>query len=223
MYDNNLLLNIIKNSNEIIIALDLKGKVIFWNKASQKLFGYKKEEVLGKLFPLVKNKSSYELETIISKTKEGKPLSFKTQKITKQGDEINLVFQTNPLYKNNSVIGVSIIVQQPTILKKVCYLPFHVETKQKEPKRTFTVIRDLILTTLENKKKTINQISNDSGVNWRTVEKHLTFLIGKKLISEIFSSEYVRIFELTDQGSCYVKNLKQRKYQEYLKEEYFQK
>ena len=35
--------------------------------------------------------------------------------------------------------------------------------------------------TLTKGRMTINQIAIDSGINWRTVEKHLTYLIGKKL------------------------------------------
>ena len=104
--------------------------------------------------------------------------------------------------------GTAIRVHKTEILKKVGYLPVNIDVKQKEQKRTFHVIRDLILLTLEKDKKTINQLANESGINWRTVEKHLTYLIGKKLVAEIFSSEYVRIFELTELGKLYSKKLK---------------
>ncbi len=58
---------------------------------------------------------------------------------------------------------------------------------------------------LASGQKTINQISNETGINWRTVENHLTYLIGKSLVREAFSSSYVRIFELTAFGKDYLR------------------
>ncbi len=57
-------------------------------------------------------------------------------------------------------------------------------------------------------KKTINQVANESGINWRTVEKHLTYLIGKKIVNELFSSEYVRILELTENGKAHAEQIR---------------
>lgn len=67
-------------------------------------------------------------------------------------------------------------------------------------KRTFHELRYLILTLLLQGQQTTNQISVKTGINWRTVESHLTFLIGKGFVSEVFKSEYVRIFKLTQDG-----------------------
>ena len=86
MFDKDIVLSLVNNSNEAIIAINLDGKVILWNKSAENLFGISQEKVLGKLFPLVKNKASFELETILTKTKEGKPINFKTQKQTKNRD-----------------------------------------------------------------------------------------------------------------------------------------
>ncbi len=208
MSTENLVLNILKDLNEVIIAIDLSGNVIFWNKPAEKLFGYSKEEVLGKFMPLVNNKQSFELETILTKSKEGTPINFKTQKEDRYGNELDLIFSINPIYENKKLVGTSIFIQELEFFKKLNYLQLDIETKVKESKRTFDVIRDLILVTLNTNKKTINQISNESGINWRTVEKHLTFLIGKKLVNEVFSSEYVRILELTQPGIIYINKLK---------------
>ena len=217
MQESELIFNIIKNSNEAIVAIDLNAKVTFWNKSAERLFGYKEKEVLGKSLPFIKNKFSFELETLITKAKEGKSLTFKTTKETKDKNEIELLFSTNPIFKNDAIIGVSAIIQEASLLKKVSYLPFDLEMPHREPKRTFIEIRDLIFLTLKSDKKTINQIASESGINWRTVEKHLTYLIGKKYASEIFSSEYVRIFELTNQGTDYVEKLQKEQIQKHIK------
>ena len=75
-------------------------------------------------------------------------------------------------------------------------------------KRTFIDLRNSILLCLASGQKTINQISGESKINWKTVERHLIFLIGKGWVREAFSSAYVRIFELTAFGKDYLrKNL----------------
>ena len=72
-------------------------------------------------------------------------------------------------------------------------------------KRKFVDIRNPILLCLASGQKTINQISGESQVNWKTVERHLIYLIGKGWVREVFSSAYVRIYELTAFGKDYVR------------------
>ncbi|MBW2999773.1 ArsR family transcriptional regulator [Candidatus Woesearchaeota archaeon] len=71
-------------------------------------------------------------------------------------------------------------------------------------RRPFPQIRKLILLRLSKGQSTINKISTETNINWKTVEGHLTYLIGKGLVREIFSSEYVRIFDLTSKGKDFI-------------------
>lgn len=217
MQENELVINIVKNSKEAIIAIDLTGKVTFWNRSAERIFGYKEKEVLGKSLPIIKDKFNYELETILSKAKQGESLSFRTTKQTKIGDEIEVIINTNPMHQGDSIIGVSAIIQEANLIKKAGYLPYDLITQHREQKRTFVELRDLIFITLQSGRKTINQLSNESNINWRTVEKHLTYLIGKRMVNEVFSSEYVRIFELTKLGQDYLSEMKARELQKHVK------
>ena len=72
-------------------------------------------------------------------------------------------------------------------------------------KRTFIKIRDSILISLASGQKTINQVSNEAQINWKTVERHLIYLIGKGWVREVFSSAYLRVFELTAFGKDYLR------------------
>ena len=72
-------------------------------------------------------------------------------------------------------------------------------------KRTFHEIRNYILMSLAGGQKTINQIASETSINWKTVERHLIYLIGKGWVREAFSSAYVRIFELTAFGKDYLR------------------
>ena len=74
-------------------------------------------------------------------------------------------------------------------------------------KRKFPEIRNILLVALSKGKQTINNLSKEAGVNWKTTENHLTYLIGKGLVSEVFSSPYARIFELTEKGKELVEKL----------------
>ena len=69
-------------------------------------------------------------------------------------------------------------------------------------------MRNYILLSLASGQKTINQISNETKINWKTVDNHLVHLMGKMLVKEAFTSPYARIFELTAFGKDYLrKNL----------------
>ena len=72
-------------------------------------------------------------------------------------------------------------------------------------KRTFIEIRESILLSLASGQKTINQIAGETEINWRTVDNHLIYLLGKSLVREAFRSSYVRIFELTAFGKDYLR------------------
>ncbi len=72
-------------------------------------------------------------------------------------------------------------------------------------KRTFIDLRNSILLCLAPGQKTINQISSETGINWKTVERHLIYLNGKGWVREAFSSAYARIFELTAFGKDYLR------------------
>ncbi len=74
-------------------------------------------------------------------------------------------------------------------------------------KRTFVEIRRNLLSSMKNGKKTINQLASVAGVNWKTTQRHLIFLMGKGFVHEVFSSPYVKIYDLTDKGKEVIKKV----------------
>lgn len=74
-------------------------------------------------------------------------------------------------------------------------------------KRCFAYIRKAILLSIYSDNRTINSISESSNINWRTCENHLTYLCGRGLVKEVFSSRYARIFELTQEGRMYINEI----------------
>ena len=48
--------------------------------------------------------------------------------------------------------------------------------------------------------KTVNQAATETGINWKTVDNHIIHLVGNGYLKEVFTSPYVKIFEITDRG-----------------------
>lgn len=68
-----------------------------------------------------------------------------------------------------------------------------------QKKRTFDILRKKMLRALKGQ-KTVNQLASDTGINWKTVDRHLVYLIGKGFVIIIFESPYVKIYELSEKG-----------------------
>lgn len=83
-------------------------------------------------------------------------------------------------------------------------------------KRTFLYLRHLILIALLKGPQTINQISINSGINWKTAENHLTHLTGKGLIALLYQTPYLKIYQLTDKGRQYLEYVKQKYQKEHI-------
>ena len=67
-------------------------------------------------------------------------------------------------------------------------------------KRVFSEIRRDILRSLSAGQKTVNQISTEAEINWKTVDRHIIHLLGRRQIEAVFVSEYVRIYKITQEG-----------------------
>ena len=73
-------------------------------------------------------------------------------------------------------------------------------------KRKFQEIRKSILQLLKNKKEfTLNQIARSTKINWKTVDNHIVYLIGRGFVKEVFHSPYVRIVQITERGLKQIK------------------
>jgi predicted transcriptional regulator len=67
-------------------------------------------------------------------------------------------------------------------------------------RRDYLTIRLLILLTLSNKEKSVNQIAHDTKINWRTVAKHLEHLTQQGLTQQYYFAQQLKIYALTDKG-----------------------
>ncbi|MEM4524042.1 MAG: PAS domain S-box protein, partial [Archaeoglobaceae archaeon] len=93
------LARIVETSNDAIYSVDINGKIKSWNRTAEKLFGWKKEEIIGKdssiLLPEeIKNETSIILQRISEGQKE---LRFETRRLTKGGEIISVEVTISPI------------------------------------------------------------------------------------------------------------------------------
>ena len=189
LMDDHLLMGVLDSFHCAVFIMDLDLELTFCNRKAVNLFGIKKVDLIGLVNPL-----SLTQEMLSNSYDSIDKKHFDTIRIKfdKQDKAYNVRgYLTKITDSSNNHTGYCMLIRRKVMPKEESLSTY---------KRTFESIRLLILSTLLTKRKTINQVAKDINVNWKTVENHLTYLIGKKKISEIFSSSYVRIFEITDLG-----------------------
>jgi len=105
---------IVDSSDDAIVSKTLKGIITSWNKAAEKLFGYKEKEAIGKhislIIPINRLK---EEDFIISQISQGRKVDhFETIRVTKSGQEIPISLTISPMMdENGEIIGASKIAR----------------------------------------------------------------------------------------------------------------
>ncbi|MFQ6073149.1 MAG: PAS domain S-box protein, partial [Methanosarcinales archaeon] len=114
----NYLASIVTNSADAIIATDLEGKVVSWNKAAERIYGWTEQEVIGKIVPTV---PSPELEEILKKARKREVIiDYETERVHKDGSKIMVTSTISPILDcTGKVIGASGITRDITEKKKL--------------------------------------------------------------------------------------------------------
>jgi two-component system CheB/CheR fusion protein len=103
--------SLIEASPLAILALDRGGVVRVWSPAAERIFGWTRREVLGRVVPTLPEDRSEELDRYLRDTFEGKPLSgVETVRRRKDGSLVDVAIWTsllrNPQDEPESVLGV---------------------------------------------------------------------------------------------------------------------
>lgn len=101
---NQVLEAIINASPLAIIALDEMINLTLWNPAAENMFGWKKEEVLGRPYPIVSEDCREELmENIRSLNEGGSRRTMETHRMHKDGSLIDVSLSTAPMLDRDGV------------------------------------------------------------------------------------------------------------------------
>jgi PAS domain S-box-containing protein len=109
--------SIVESSNEAIIGKSLDGKIMSWNPAAERIYGYSAEEVIGKsisiLIPPEKQKESAE---IVERIKREQIIDrYETTRVRKDGTIVHVSIAVSPIKTSvGKIIGYSTISQDIT-------------------------------------------------------------------------------------------------------------
>jgi PAS domain S-box-containing protein len=121
---------------EAIIATDVEGKVIYWNRAAEKIYGWSAEEMIGQTLAeiLIPEDLREQAAEIRSALREGKPWSGEFPVQRKDGSSFPVHVTDTPVHDDQGnlvgIIGVSTDITEPK----------RAEAKLKESKRRFATL-----------------------------------------------------------------------------------
>jgi two-component system NtrC family sensor kinase len=124
----NFLESVIEKAGDAISVFDLRGNILSWNEGAERIYGHRKEEVLGKRFPEVlyphdpqsRDEEDDLLNQLMARVKQGKVVSnVEVKRKTKDGRDIVTSMTLSPLKDSEGkIIGASRICRDITQLKK---------------------------------------------------------------------------------------------------------
>ena len=94
-----LMAAIVQSSDDAIIGLDLEGRVTSWNRGAEKIYGFSREEMLGRsLSTIIPEDSGHRLDLILEKTRAGAHIErLETLHRRKDGKIINMSLTISPI------------------------------------------------------------------------------------------------------------------------------
>jgi len=105
---------IIASSDDAIVSKDLSGRVISWNPAAQRIFGYSESEMVGQSIRiLIPDDRQAEEDAILGAIGSGKHVpSFETWRLRKDGTPIRVAVTVSPIHDaEGRVVGASKIAR----------------------------------------------------------------------------------------------------------------
>ena len=105
---------IVGSSHDAIIGGDLEGRILSWNRAAQRMYGYTAQEVLGRSVALiVPPDRADELSAFVNRLKRGEGIeNLQTVRIRKDGQPIHVSLTVSPIKDlAGRVVGASTIAR----------------------------------------------------------------------------------------------------------------
>lgn len=112
---------LVENASDAITCIDLNSIVISWNSAAEKMYGYSKEEVMGKKIPIIPEDKGTELPMFFESVIRGNIISnFETRRMRKDGSLIDVSLTISSVKDEaGKIIGFSGISRDITEKKQL--------------------------------------------------------------------------------------------------------
>src|SRR5215213_138510 len=95
-----------------VIATDLEGKVLYWNRAAEEIYGWSSEEALGRRLRdlTVSEESLQRAEEVVSELRAGRAWSGETLLRRKDGSHVPVLGTATPLFDaRGDLVGMIVV------------------------------------------------------------------------------------------------------------------
>lgn len=181
----NHLAGIIEFSEDAIYSTDVPGKVLTWNRGAERLFGYKKNEILGKSLKetTIPRQQMNEFLGNVKRVEDGKDVPFtETIRRTKDGRKIDVLMSVSQVKDGkNDDVSVSVIARDITERKLI----------EKERNELLSELNALIeiapigIAFIDSKYRFVKVNREFAIVSGKSVETHLNQTVSKVLRKDI--------------------------------------
>ena len=130
---------IVDSSEDAIISKDLDGVITTWNRAAERIFGYKAEEVIGKPVSILAAPGHHnEMPEMLAEIRLGRRVEhFETRRRTKTGEIIDVALTVSPVRDGSGqIIGASKIARDITERKRAEQDRAFLLSREQEARRT---------------------------------------------------------------------------------------
>jgi PAS domain S-box-containing protein len=113
---------IVESSDDAIVSKDLNGIVTSWNRAAERIFGYKAEEIVGQSITLIIPPELHDDEPrILQRIQSGQKIDhFQTVRLTKDGRRIDVALTISPVKdREGRIIGAAKIARDIAGQRKI--------------------------------------------------------------------------------------------------------
>jgi|GEM_PF-946905 len=157
---------LVETSNDGIISMDEKGKIMFWNKAAQKIFGYSKEEIIGKPITILipeeyREKHIRGVKRILEKAGQVKG-TLEVEGLKKNGERFPLEFSFSVCRSNDAITFIAVL-RDITERKKM-------EEKLKKSEKLYKSLFEFNKGVLENSPAGIIRLDKDLKIVYENPE-----------------------------------------------------
>ena len=112
---------IVEASLDAIYAIDDNGCIMSWNNAAEKIFGYSKQEIIGKpIYILAFPEQKEEIDNIIGVIRKGETYSYESTRQKKTGELVSVFITLAPIKDSvGRVTGTSAVARDMTAYRKL--------------------------------------------------------------------------------------------------------
>lgn len=135
---------LVESAPMAVIGADCKGQVTSWNRAAERIFGWKKEEVLGAFAKSIPPEKKEEVHKLLARTVDGQVTTgLESVRITREGERLPVSISIAPVYDEMGKLTGIMVTQEDIRERK------RIERELQEKSATLAAVTGSLNTFLE--------------------------------------------------------------------------